>query len=210
MNYRNVKHSDCRRAQARLSQFVAGDLTSTQSWRIERHIAVCPSCAREASRYSATIELLQGLAPPVLPETFDAGLARKLVPTAAVSPADRTQNRLATPLRGAAACRATFGRRPAALAAAVAAGLLVLAMLSWTKSSTVPDIRSLGATHAVRAPASDESAFMAACATQQAEYQSQQAIADPTAQIVAERVDASRAAVGLRSGDGATLDSTDD
>jgi len=56
--------------QKHLSTYLDGRLSPRARRRVERHLAVCPKCARELETLRATVELLHRVEPQALPRSF--------------------------------------------------------------------------------------------------------------------------------------------
>jgi hypothetical protein len=70
-----VRHS---RANARLSDFVEGDLTPVERAGVAAHVTECGECARDLAELRATVSLLQRLPDPELPPGFTASVMARV------------------------------------------------------------------------------------------------------------------------------------
>ena len=182
--------NECARVQNQLSEYVDGALPADTAWRVQMHIAVCPDCTAVAHSLRATVDLMQGVSRLPTPGRFDAGLASKMAPyLPQASSQANAVGRLMRSLRIARARWYNQTRLVLAAAGATAAALVVtLAFVSSVVPGSKALVRPARPQIAVDIPAGDL-AFVAACSSQHAQYQSAQTIADPTAEIVAARVD---------------------
>jgi anti-sigma factor RsiW len=70
-----VRHS---RANARLNDFVEGDLRPEERARVAAHVAECDECSRDLAELRATVSLLQRLPDPELPRGFTAAVMARV------------------------------------------------------------------------------------------------------------------------------------
>jgi anti-sigma factor RsiW len=70
-----VRHS---RANARLSDFVEGDLEPVEHARVAAHVTGCGECTRDLAELRATVSLLQRLPDPELPPGFTAAVMARV------------------------------------------------------------------------------------------------------------------------------------
>ncbi len=60
----------CDRIRDHLLDFLEGDMPAQQSRAAEAHVARCPECARKVRELRGTLESLQSLPAPIVPETL--------------------------------------------------------------------------------------------------------------------------------------------
>jgi anti-sigma factor RsiW len=169
-----------------LSEYVDGTLPADKAWHVQMHLAVCGDCSTTALELQKTVGLLRSVSPRVLSDSFDAKLAAKVasIPTEDIIPARPEQRWLAT--LGLHGGRPRLRRRWAFAIAGATAATMVVAELSLQPEHPVA---TYTAAHSVPARSatvkSSDTAFMAACSSENARYQSNQPLADPLAQTLA-------------------------
>jgi anti-sigma factor RsiW len=202
---------ECSQARGLLSEYVDGSLSADSAWQVRMHLTVCADCAEALQQLRATVALVRGLSRVQVSADFDAKLAAKMSGLMPRHPSrSTTVDNLKRALR-IAAIRWQDGPRLliAGAGAAMACAVVALAMLSPNfvgTASRVQTYRSQSPIASFASVPSADLAFVAACSNQHAQYESNQSIADPTADIVAARVDeAGAASTGAAAADSGNL-----
>ncbi|MGH2741924.1 MAG: anti-sigma factor family protein, partial [Gammaproteobacteria bacterium] len=117
--------SDCPTHGPLLGGYVLGALDPDEMEEMRRHLAGCPHCGPEARRLAALPGLLDRIVPAdVPPPSLSPQVEEAVLDRFARERRDGAASRRRRPRR-----RVRFGRRPIAIAAALAAVVLALALL---------------------------------------------------------------------------------
>jgi hypothetical protein len=183
----NPSGSQCAAVLPLLSEFIDGVLPSESAWSVQKHITLCPDCARSARDLQRTASLLAALPPRPLSQGFDTALsARIAAASAARAEANRSPvRRLIARLSASRLFFPVGGIRPVTGAITALAACAVFFAAFALNQPLTPSI--------VKTPApivsSGDSALVAACLTQHHATVANEPLSDPSAQILDAQLD---------------------